>query len=98
MSSREPVQLEIAGKIVEHCLYVASLQYWMLLGTNFIPNFMVKLPCGNGELHVVNSIMMQLMHKDKIGSVKGCPKTALCPLFDGSYLISNVKGFTRLPY
>ena len=48
VSSREPVQLEIAGKIVEHCLYVASLQYWMLLGTEFVPNFMVKLPCGNG--------------------------------------------------
>lgn len=47
VGSCDPVQLEIAGKIVDFCLYVAPLQQWILLGIDFIQNFMVKLTCGN---------------------------------------------------
>ena len=47
VGSCDPVQLEIAGKSVDFCLYVAPLQQWILLGIDFIQNFMVKLTCGN---------------------------------------------------
>lgn len=42
------MQLEIAGEIVEHCLYVAPLQHWMLLVIDLIQEYIIKLPCGNG--------------------------------------------------
>lgn len=45
---------------------------------------------------MVDIITVQLMHKDKIGSGKASLKAAVGSHFDGSRLILNVKGFTRL--
>ena len=70
VGSLGPVQLEIDGDKVEHCVHVAPLHNYMLLGIDFLQKCGVELECGTGELQLGDSVPLQLMHKDKTGSVK----------------------------
>ena len=70
VGSLGPVQLEIDGDKVEHCKYVAPLHNYMLLGIDFLQKCGVELECGTGESQLGDSVPLQLMHKDKTGSVK----------------------------
>lgn len=63
------VHLGIGEPKVEHCMYVAPLQDDMLLGIDFLKTYGVELDCGTGELQLDDSVPVQQMHKDKIGSV-----------------------------
>lgn len=70
VGSLGPVQLEIGGDRVEHCVYVAPLQDDMLLGIDFLQDYGVRLHCGTGELQLGDSEPVQLMHKSGVSSVK----------------------------
>ena len=81
------LQLRIGGRCdkVEHCVFVAPLQDDMLLGIDFLQNYGVKLDCVTGVLHLGDSVPVQLIHKDKIGSVKAVSvrRVRLTPLSVG---------------
>ena len=70
VGSLGPIQLEIGGDRVEHCVYVAPLQDDMLLGIDFLQHYGVRLHCGTGVLQLGDSEPVQLMHKNRVGSVK----------------------------
>ena len=63
-----PVQLEIGGDRLEHCVYVAPLQDYMLLGIDFLQNYGVRLHCGTRELLLGDNEPVQ--HKNWVGSLK----------------------------
>ena len=69
VGSLGPVQLEIGGDRVEHCVYVAPLQDNMLLGIDVLQNYGLRLHCGSGELQLGDSEPVHLMHKNGVGSV-----------------------------